>query len=89
MTATETIYPELSADLVEQVKHLPAEGLQSLRKLLEDEEQLEQNFRMEQWAEILSRVEAYDRGELQAYDSKEVEQRLHQRIADLKRKAQS
>ncbi len=83
MNATETTYPELTAGLVEQVRNLPAEGLQSLKKLLEEEEQAERKFRKAEWAEILSRVDAYDRGELKAYDYEEFVERLQQRIADL------
>ena len=80
MNATETTYPELSADLVEQVRHLPTEGLQSLARLLEDERRADEAYEAEVRAELLRRIDAYDRGEMPASDWREASARVEAKL---------
>ncbi len=80
MTTTETMYPELSADLVEQVRHLPAEGLQSLSRLLEDERRADEAYEAVVKAELLRRIDAYDRGEMPASEWREASARVEAKL---------
>ncbi len=80
MTATETLHPELTADLVERVVNLSPEAMDSLSRLLEDERRADEAYEAEVRAELLRRVEAYDRGEIKAYDWREVTERLEARL---------
>jgi len=63
MTRTETLHPELSADLVEQVRNLPTAGLESLERLLDEARVADAQHEVDVRAEIIGRIEAYDRGE--------------------------
>ncbi len=81
MAATETLHPELPADLVERVATLSPAAQASLSTFLERERALEAEYQRGVWAEIRRRMEAYDRGELKASDWEDVEKRLVQKIA--------
>ena len=80
MTATETIYPELSADLVEQVRNLPAAGLESLERLLDEARSADVEHEAGIRAEVIRRIEAYDRGEVQASDWREASARVEAKL---------
>jgi len=62
MNGIETRYPESTADLVEQVRNLPAAGLESLERLLDEARVADTQHEVDVRAEI-RRIEAYDRGE--------------------------
>ncbi len=81
MTATETLHPELTADLVDRVANLSPEAQASLSTFLERERALEAEYQRGVWVEIRRRLDAYDRGELKASDWEDVEKRLVQKIA--------
>ncbi len=80
MTATETLYPELSADLVEQVRNLPAAGIDSLTRLLHEQRELDEAYETELRAELLRRIEAYDKGEIKAFDWRDATEQLEARL---------
>ena len=85
MPATETPITELPADLVERVRSLTPSEKVLLAKLSEMEEAVDAAaYHREVWAEIRRRLDAYDRGELKAYDWKDVEARLQQKIEAMK-----
>lgn len=89
MTATETVYPELTADLVEQVCNLPAEGLEALRRLVERQTDEIANSRRQMWHKIQLDLAAYDRGEMKAYTFEEMTERIRSKIAVMKSGAAS
>ena len=80
MTATETLYPELTADLVEQVCNLPPAGIDSLIRLLGEQRELDEAFKAELRAELLRRITGYDKGEIKAVDWREATEQLEARL---------
>ena len=80
MALTEAQYPELSADLVEQVRNLPTDGLESLERLLEEARSADIEHEAGVRAEVICRIEAYDRGEIQASDWREVSARVEAKL---------
>ena len=85
MTATETLHPELTADLVERVASLSPEAFDRLREIRDAESKLDAEYNAAVRTEILSRIEAYERGEIKAVDGAEVMARLELKIEALKR----
>ena len=81
MTTTETLHPELTADLVERVANLSPEAQSSLSTFLERERELEAEYQREVWAEIRRRSAAYDRGEEKAHDWDDVVVRIEAKMA--------
>ena len=79
-TETETLHPELPADLVERVQNLPAAQLEALREIVERERELEAEYQREVWAKIRRRVEAYDRGEEKAHEWRDVVARIEAKL---------
>jgi|GEM_PF-3225598 len=85
MTATDTLHPELTADLVERVANLSPEAFGRLREIRDSEAKLEADYNAAVRTEILARIEAYERGEIKAVDGSEVLARLELKIEALKR----
>lgn len=83
MTLTDTLHPELTADLVERVVNLSPEAMESLRHIWKTERTATIEDRREFSDEIRRRLEAYDRGELHAVDGEAVVARLHETIRKL------
>ena len=79
-TETETLHPELTADLVERVANLSPAARASLSTFLERERILEADYRREVSLEIRRRIEAYDRGVIRAVDGEIVMERLREKI---------
>jgi len=84
MTRTETLHPELSADLVERVVNLSPEAMESLKLIWKSERTATLEDRREFSDEIRRRLDAYDRGELHAVDGDAVVARLRETIRKLK-----
>ena len=84
MTASETLHPELTADLVEQVLHLSPAARKSLGGLLEREEADEAKYNRELWAEVRRRLDAYDRGEEVAHDWRDVAASIRAEMASMR-----
>ena len=80
MVATETLHPELTADLVERVAALSPAAFESLREYRERESRLDDEYDAEMRDEIRRRLEAYERGEILAVDGEGVLDRLRQRM---------
>ena len=84
MTRTETLHPELTADLVERVVNLSPEAMESLKLIWKSERTATLEDRREFSDEIRRRLDAYDRGELHAVDGDAVVARLRETIRKLK-----
>lgn len=83
MTATETLHPELTVDLVERVVNLSPEAMKSLERLWESGRSATADERREFSDEIRRRLEAYDRGEVRAVDGEAVVERLKEKIRQM------
>ena len=84
MTATETLHPDLPADLVDRVLDLSPAARKSLGGLLEREDAEEAADHRALWDEIRRRLDGYDRGEVKAVDGGPVLERLRETIRVMK-----
>ncbi len=85
MIATDTLHPELTTDLVERVASLSPEAFDSLREIREQGRRTGAEYAVAVRAEILGKIEAYERGEIKAVEGAEVMARLELKIEAMKR----